>query len=345
MEDHHCDDNFVWSVQSKLLCETDPVNMIPTSVFVIRMIAIVFGLPIHILVAAVILRTRQLHNPRNTFWLGVIACHAATLLMGIYEILTTVNRRTSKDDVFCRIYSLLVGFPYTSLLVSLLLATADRWIAISHPLYHRKHITVFKVILCLVTSWILVLVTLTSPYWSGKVQLPVCSVHPDVMVWVTLSHFAIVVLIIVTQVLVYLRARQYFKFKAHHPNLDNNQSGSSSLKPDEYFVHLPDKTISRLELEASVTLWCGVTMLFFFSLPLVFLFLAVFVCRVTDQMNCDDIVAMIPYSRELLLWHSVISPLLYVLRSREFSGALRRVFPCCCSWLRKRDQPGPVPQL
>lgn len=330
-----CDDQFIWAVQhnSKSLCER---NIISTPVFVIRWIAIASGLPIHILVAAVILRTRQLHNPRNTFWLGAIACHMATLLMGIYEILTVV--RTIRDDVFCRIYSLLVGSPYTSLLISLLLATADRWVAISHPLYHRKHITVFKVILCLIASWILVIITLTSPYWSGKIQLPTCSVHPDVMIWVTLSHFTIVALIIVAQVLVYLRARQYFKFKAHRLDQQQPNNSTVSLKPDEYFVHLPDKTISRLELEASVTLWCGVAMLCFFSLPMTFLFLAVFVCRVAGQENCDDIVDMIFYSRELLLWHAVVGPLLYVLRSREFSSALRRVLPCC-AWLRKRDRP------
>lgn len=346
IENPSCDDNFVWSVQSKLLCETARINIISPPALVIRWTAIILGLPLHILVAAVILRTRQLHNPRNTFWLGAIACHTATLLMGIYEILTTIYG-TIKDDVFCRIYSLLVGSPYTSLLVNLLLATADRWIAISYPLYHRKHVTVFKVILFLIASWILVLITLTSPYWSGKVQLPICSVHPDVMVWVTLSHFAVVVLIIVAQVLIYLRARQYFKFRAHHSNLktENRQSGSSvssSLRRDEYFVHLPDKTISRLELEASVTLWCGVAMLCFFSLPLAFLFLTAFACRLADKMKCDGIVALIPYSRELLLWHSVISPLLYILRSREFSSALRRVFPCCCSWLRKPKQPRPT---
>lgn len=319
-----------WSIgENQGLCETDHRQNVSASVLVLRWIAIASGLVLHILVATVILRTRQLHNPRNTFWLGAISCHSATLLMGAFEILTVFYRSTN----FCRIYSLLVGSPYTSLLVSLLLAIADRWIAISHPLSHRKHITVFRVLLLLTFSWLLVLAILTSPYWSGRVQLPICSVQPKVMMWITISHFVIVALIIVAQVTVYFRARQYFKFQAHHPNVSREQptsgSSASSIKPDEYFVHLPDKTISRLELEASVTLLCGVATLCFFTLPMASVFLSIVICHATNQPNCGVIVTMIPYTRELLLWHSVVSPLLYTIRSREFSSALHRMLPRC----------------
>lgn len=326
--------------------------------FMMRWLALAFGVPIHILVASVILRTRQLHNPRNTFWLGNITCHLATLLMGAFEYLATSTESHQKKIFLCRIYTLLVGSPYTNLLVSLLLATADRWVAISYPLYHRKHITVCKVAVFLVASWILVLATLTSPYWSGRIQIPFCSVHPDVMMWVTLGHFVLVVFIIVAQVKVYIRAREYFKFRASHqlsmvqigleqqnsPAIQLGCSGSSSnntLKPDEYFVHLPDKTISRLELEASVTLWCGVATLCFFTLPLACLFLAIFICRATAQPWCDDVVELIPYARELFLLHAVVSPLLYIFRSREFSSAFRRMLPSCFIW-RHRGNEQPV---
>ena len=156
--------------------------------------------------------------------------------------------------------------------MSLLLAAADRWIAISHPLRHRSHVTVFRVAVFLVSSWVLVLAALTSPYWSSKIQLPSCSPQPDVMQCVILSQFVLVAIIIIAQVKVYARTCKYFRFGAHRPPStgpsssnrqqqpmdalggSSNSSAHNQLQSDEYFVHLPDKTISRLELEASVTL-------------------------------------------------------------------------------------------
>ena len=336
----------------------------------LRWVIIAIGLPLNFLVAWVILQNHRLHNSRNAFWLGNIVCHLVTLLMGALEAILFMNPQREQPNVFCNIYALLVGSPYTNLLVSLLLATADRWIAISYPLRHRSHVTVFRVAVFLVSSWVLVLAAMTSPYWSGKFRLLSCSVHPEIMKWLTFSNFVLVVIIIIAQVKVYTRTREYFRFGAHRPPVtapsssDRQQQpvdavvgeavgsyfGSSSgssrnrLKSDEYFVHLPDKTISRLELEASVTLLCGVASLCLFTLPLVSLYVAIFVGRMIGQSWVGQIVALVPYARELLLLHPVVSMLLYVFRSREFSCALRRMIPCCFV-KRQRQQDIPLRQF
>ena len=123
----------------------------------------------------------------------------------------------------------------------------------------------------------------------------------------------------------------------------HHMSTNSTLisHPDEYFIHLPDKTICRLELEASITLFCGVASLCVCALPLAFVFLTLIICKIgLNSLHCDVVMVLsfIPYARELLLLHSVISPLLYVLRSREFSKALRRTLPFCFS-LHPSDSP------
>ena len=318
----------------------------------VRWVIIAIGLPLNILVAWVILRNRRLHNPRNAFWLGSIVCHLATLSMGALEAILFMNSQREHPNVFCHIYVLLASSPYTNLLVSLLLATADRWIALSYPLRHRRHVTVFRVAVFLVSSWVLVLGALTSPYWSGKFQLPSCFVHPEIMKWITSSYFVLVVIIIIAQVKVYIRACEYFRFGAHRPTsssdrrqeqpvdtvgVSSNSSSHNRLKSDEYFAHLPDKTISRLELEASVTLCCGVATLCLFTLPLTCLFLAIFICQAIGQSWVGKIVAFVPYARELLLLHPVIVTLLYVLRSQEFSCAFRRMMPRCFANRRRRQ--------
>ena len=323
----------------------------------VRWVAIAIGLPLNILVAWVILRNRRLHNPRNAFWLGNVVCHLTTLLMGAFEAILVMNP-PQHPNVFCKMYVLLAGSPHTILLVSLLLATADRWIALSYPLRQRRHVTVFQVAVFLVTSWVLVLAALTSPYWSGKIQLPSCSVQPEVMKWITLSHFVLVVIIIIAQVKVYIRACEYFRYGAHRPTsssdrtqqqpvdtvgVSSNSSSHNRLKSDEYFVHLPDKTISRLELTASVTLWCGVASLCLLTLPLACLFLAIIVCQATGQRWAGQVMAFIPYAHELLLLHPVVSLLLYVFCSQEFSSAIRRMMPCCFVKRRRREEERDIP--
>ena len=84
----------------------------------LRWTIIAIGLPINFLVAWVILRNRQLHNPRNAFWLGNIFCHLVTLLMGALEAILFMNPQREPPNVFCYMYALLVGSPYTNLLVS-----------------------------------------------------------------------------------------------------------------------------------------------------------------------------------------------------------------------------------
>jgi hypothetical protein len=165
--------------------------------------------------------------------------------------------------------------------------------------------------------------------------------NPQVTKWVTNSHFVLAVLIIAAQISVYVKTRQYLRFRVQHEMAgDLNQTSNNSTlnsHPDEYFVHLPDKTICRLELEASVTLLCGVVSLMACALPLAFVFLILIVCKIGfEALQCDlaTILTFIPYAREMLLLHSVISPLLYILRSREFAKALRRKLPFCFRPLR-----------
>ena len=70
-------------------------------------------------------------------------------------------------------------------------------------------------------------------------------------------------------------------------------------------------------LEASVTLFCGVATLCLFTLPMADLFLQIFFCRATGQQWADQIVALVPYARELLLLHPVeVQQLLLRLPSR-----------------------------
>ena len=67
---------------------------------ILRWVAIAIGLPLNILVAWVILRSRRLHNPLNAFWLGNVVCYLVTMLMGAFEALLTMNSQREQPNVF-----------------------------------------------------------------------------------------------------------------------------------------------------------------------------------------------------------------------------------------------------
>jgi len=84
------------------------------------------GIPVNVLIAVVITSNRRLHNPRNTFWLGIIWLNLLTMMMSVLLLLAVyLPARHAKD--FCLVFSLTTGKPYTILLFIGLLATFDRY--------------------------------------------------------------------------------------------------------------------------------------------------------------------------------------------------------------------------
>lgn len=93
--------------------------------------------------------------------------------------------------------------------------------------------------------------------------------------------------------------------------------------------------INRLELEATVTLVVGVTSLCVFSLPFSTSTVANAICRRHDVPLhlgwCEPFRLAMPYCRELFIVHAVYSPVMFMVRSREFASALRSMLADTCS--------------
>ena len=226
------------------------------------------------------------------------------------------------------------------LLVNLLLATLDRWVALTYPLFHRENVTVRLVVLVQLFFFTIVVVLSTLPYWAEWIPLSGCGVHPTVLEWTTIVFFGYVysigrdklrhvddysfvlasltLLSIVAQVQIYCRARSCLRRNLEHQLFNHQQH-----------------RITRLELEATITLVCGVVSLCFFSLPYSSVSLFDWICRRqhSEQQWCSTVQCTLPYARELFLVHSVYNPIMYMIRSREFSEALRSILSC--PWSRK----------
>ena len=320
----------------------DGLQQLPltSNMLIVHLVCICLGVPLNVFVGWVIIRNRRLHNPRNTFWLGSILCHLTALLFALLECL--VSR--SPSSVPCFMYSTMIGTSYTMLLINSLLATLDRWAAISHPLWHRKHVTVIGVILVQLASAISVTFLLTLPFWTRLLPLR-CGVHQTVITWITCCYLLLAVLGLIAQTIVYLKARKYLvhynsaryivvysKTAASQDELHQDSTAgrnkAASLviahpRTSHFFVHCRDKTISKLELEATITLVVGVMSLCLFTIPFALVFIT---ARIWPS---PSVMSIIPYARQLALVHALYNPLMYVIRSREFKWALNQMLPSC----------------
>lgn len=93
---------------------------------IVHLICLSQGIPINLLIGVVIARNRRLHNPRNTFWLGIIALNLMTMFMAVLKLI--VVHLGQPADFTCLIFSFMTGKPYTILLFVMLLATLDRYV-------------------------------------------------------------------------------------------------------------------------------------------------------------------------------------------------------------------------
>lgn len=111
---------------------------------IVHLICISQGIPINLLIGVVIARNRRLHNPRNTFWLGIIVLNLLTIFMAVLKLL--VVHVDDPAHFTCLLFSFMTGKPYTIVLFIVLLAILDRYVGISDFIFNL--IGICKTILC-----------------------------------------------------------------------------------------------------------------------------------------------------------------------------------------------------
>jgi dopamine receptor D1 len=107
---------------------------------VIKFICCLIGIPLNVSIAVTIIRRRNLRTkPRNIFLLGIILSYLSFFIPPAIEL---IYWGPYPIDSVCQSYVAVVALPHGLLLSNMLLALADRYMAINHPLFHREKITV-----------------------------------------------------------------------------------------------------------------------------------------------------------------------------------------------------------
>ena len=138
-----------------------PAFDIPIILQIDRVFCVVFGIPLNLAVALNFVRSnhRRLSGHSGMFWVTVIIFNILSLIQSLIELgIHLLNHEGWNDqrNIFCQIYSVIVGCPYALILTTLTMGTADRYASMAHPQFYRNYITKTRVLWTIVTIFILI---------------------------------------------------------------------------------------------------------------------------------------------------------------------------------------------
>jgi hypothetical protein len=307
------------------------------------------GIPLNVSIVVTIVRLRRLYRkPRNIFLLGIIFSNLSFFVPAIIKL---IYWGLYPIEFVCQIYVALVGVPQGLLSLNMLLALIDRYLAISHPLYHREKMTVRLAcgLVPLSSSLVVFLLKFVYILGVGTLRCEVWLFHTKIVLIILTVVFASCIAL---NVIVYRRTRNHLSESQCFASLTNDADNSHQIQTVETInlgnvternesratavvqndgtypiirpmsIHVSRQKLCQMEMEAAHTLVVGVTSVIITSLPPT-IFVSIFlVCRFVSQSECSHLNWLAPYMIELGLIKIVTSPLIFIVRSKELRTAL-----------------------
>ena len=285
---------------------------------------------LNLFVGYVLLSDKELHNARNAIWLGVVASNLAAFFMDSLQQFVSYRRSYAA----CQVFSFLAGKPYVVLLVNLLLATCDRFIYTKWSLFHKIHVTVFRV----VAAQLLCSVAIFLAVSYDQIEQIRCGLNVQTGKLFFRVFGSLTTLCIIAKLVVYFMVR---KDNAHTErngivmrrirtiDLRVQQSRSRpsgmvrELSRTSLRVYRGSRQFHRMEWNATMTLVAGLVPMFLMALLSGLFFLSHSIYRYFfDECKSFPFGLLV---REICLFHFCTNLLVYVFRSKEFRSAARCV--------------------
>lgn len=190
---------------SWLLSLDVPIELFPISLRqqVYRYVVVTIGFLINIFFIVVIRWSRQLHNPRHVFWAAISLIDQLYMIQILMEIVAIVGQNRTA----CQIFALNSGVNYTIMLLFLVLAALDRYLAIARYEWYKKKVTNRGVIYLLSATSMLTYFIVTSPFWTGFKSIKTCTVNLTHMHFVLVYDLVLGVSCVVLHAMVFIQSR------------------------------------------------------------------------------------------------------------------------------------------
>jgi hypothetical protein len=108
-------------------------------------------------------------------------------------------------------------------------------------------------------------------------------------------------------------------------SMNSDVTQQQQVPIDEMSIHISDRRVSQLEVEATRTMIVNVTSLSIMTGPFILFTLTVFLCRFSgEEQVCSSLAWLAPYLKELVVLHAVYHPAIQLSRSSELSSAMKQ---------------------
>nr|CAH0104740.1 unnamed protein product [Daphnia galeata] len=300
----------------------NPIDLDDNFLIITKFVCCSIGIPLNLSIAFTIVHRRRLHRkPRNIFLLGIIFSY---LMFFVPSVIKLIYWAVYPIESVCRGYVAVVGVPQGLLLLNMLLALVDRYMAINHPLLHREKMTVRSAAV-LIAIGSLVVVFLLKFIFIVHIIAPLRCETKDLLAesrrltlatnnamrendedaeWIELGSIG-------------NESRMNHRASSGSGSMTDHSTHIKSMS-----IHVDKRKLSQIELEATRTLITGVTSLMVTALPPT-VFVSIFLgCQLFFGAECSNLNWLSPYMIELGLIHAVYNPLIFIVRNKELRTAL-----------------------
>nr|CAH0102016.1 unnamed protein product [Daphnia galeata] len=300
----------------------NPIEIGMASV-IIKIVCCSIGIPLNVSIVVTIIRLRRMHRkPSNFFLLGIILSYLSFFIVPIIQLLYW---GIYADDSLCRVYVSVVGVPQGLLLINMLLALIDRYLAINHPLLHREKMT-NRLACCLIVTCSILTVFLFKFIYIVQLDILRCEIlllHAKVasIIFMILFVSCMAMNIVVYRQTKILLHESRFVEAAPADNVVANTQFSNEVTP-VVIIHVDRMKIGQQEMEATQTLIIGMTSLCVMPCLIVIFIATFFACRlVFGQLACGNFNEMLPFVKDLCLIPAIYGPIIFLVRNKELRAA------------------------
>jgi len=288
----------------------NPINVDIVSV-VVKCLCCSIGISLNRSITFSIIRLRRLRcKPRNLFLLGITLSYLSFFIPPAIEL---IYWATYPVESLCHAYVAVAVAPQGLLVVNMLLALIDRYLAINHPvLYRRKMTTPFAGCLIITCSMLTVfLMKFVYVVQLATIRCEILLVHAKLNIIILIILFTscfVLNIIIYRQTKTLLRETRILQAEREESfvSSDNVYANNQCAVVTPMRIHIDRGNLSDVEMEATRTLVIGVAS--FCVMPcLALVFLATyFACRlVIGQLACNHLTGVGPFIKDLSLTPAV----------------------------------------
>lgn len=305
----------------------NPVSLDDNLLVISKFISCLMGMPLNLSVAVTIIRHPSLRcKPRNVFILGIVFSYFTCFIPGVIEL---IYWSFYPVESLCQCYVALMGVPRSLLLLNMLLALVDRYVAINHPMLHRRKMTARFASGLVIFSSILLVFSLKFVYIVGiyplRCEVSLLHVKITLIVLVILFLFCIAFNCIVYWQTKNLLAQSRTIDPPTFESTVTNVGNGHRTRVDSMSVHVDRRKLCQMEVEAARTLIIGVTALCVVPCIGVLFGSSLLTCHfLFDQFECRKFVWMGAYIQELIVIPAVYGPLIFLVRNEELRTAVTR---------------------